>query len=136
MHAIKIFELMVGAEATAHHIVPERVVFEAGAWNSLAQVVGAATLIDALDTAQWSASGFPSGGAVSLVTRRGSSKQAWMVGTVTIKGVAARRRGGAPGRRHRGGPGIFRGGLASIPPVAEETIWHGLRPVHGGRAPG
>jgi len=66
MHAIKIFELMVGAEATAHHIVPERVVFEAGAWNSLAQVVGAATLIDALDTAQWSASGFPSGGAVSL----------------------------------------------------------------------
>jgi hypothetical protein len=77
-----------------------------------------------------------SGGAVSLVTRRGSSKQAWMVGTVTIKGVAARRRGGAPGRRHRGGPGIFRGGLASIPPVAEETIWHGLRPVHGGRAPG
>lgn len=65
-HALKIFELMVSAEASAHHIVPERVVFEAGAWNSLAQVVGAAALIDALDTAQWSASGFPSGGAVSL----------------------------------------------------------------------
>ena len=66
VHAIKIFELMVSAEASAHDIVPERVVFEAGAWNSLAQVVGAAALIDALDTAQWSASGFPSGGAVSL----------------------------------------------------------------------
>ncbi len=57
---------MVSAEAAAHDIVPERVVFEAGAWNSLAQVVGAAALIDALDTAQWSASEFPSGGAVSL----------------------------------------------------------------------
>ena len=63
---LKIFELMVGAEASARHIVPERVLFEAGAWNSLAQVVGAAALIDALDTAQWSASGFPSGAAVSL----------------------------------------------------------------------
>jgi hypothetical protein len=66
MHAIKIFELMVSAEASALHIVPERVVFEAGAWNSLAQVVGAAALIDVLDSAQWSVSGFPSGGAVSL----------------------------------------------------------------------
>ena len=67
IHAIKIFELLVSAEASAHHIAPERVVFEAGAWNSLAQVVGAAALIDALDTAQWSASGFPSADAVSLI---------------------------------------------------------------------
>jgi hypothetical protein len=66
LHANKIFELLVKAEAAAHDIVPERVVFEAGAWNSIAQVVGAAALIDALDTAQWSASGFPSGSAVSL----------------------------------------------------------------------
>lgn len=65
-HAAKIFELVVKAEAAVQDIVPERVVFEAGAWNSIAQVVGAATLIEALEPVQWSASGFPSGGAVSL----------------------------------------------------------------------
>lgn len=47
-HATKIFELLVGAEAAVHGILPERVAFEAGAWNSLAQVVGAATLYSAL----------------------------------------------------------------------------------------
>jgi hypothetical protein len=65
-HATQIFKLLVSAEAAVHGISPERVGFEAGAWNSIAQVVGAATLIDALDTAQWSASRFPSGGAVTL----------------------------------------------------------------------
>ena len=65
-HATKIFELLVGAEAAVNGISPERVGFEAGAWNSIAQVVGAAALIDALGTAQWSASQFPSGRAVTL----------------------------------------------------------------------
>jgi hypothetical protein len=65
-HAARIFELLVSAEAAVHGILPERVGFEAGAWNSIAQVVGAATLIDALDTARWSASSFPSASAVTL----------------------------------------------------------------------
>jgi uncharacterized protein (DUF111 family) len=65
-HTTKIFELIVQAEAAVHGILPDRVAFEAGAWNTLAQVVGAATIIDALDTAQWSASPFPPGGAVTL----------------------------------------------------------------------
>jgi hypothetical protein len=65
-HATKIFELLVRSKAALHGISPERVAFEAGAWNSIAQVVGAAALIDALDTAQWSASSFPSGDAVTL----------------------------------------------------------------------
>ena len=65
-HATKIFELLVRAEAALQGISPERVAFEAGAWNSIAQVVGAATLIDALDKVQWSASAFPTGGAVTL----------------------------------------------------------------------
>jgi pyridinium-3,5-bisthiocarboxylic acid mononucleotide nickel chelatase len=65
-HATKIFELLARAEAAVHGVSPERVAFEAGAWNSMAQVVGAATLIEALDTAQWSASPFPPGGAVTL----------------------------------------------------------------------
>jgi hypothetical protein len=65
-HARKIFELIVRAEAAVHGILPQGVVFEAGAWNTLAQVVGAAALIDALDSAQWSVSSFPSDGAVTL----------------------------------------------------------------------
>ncbi len=65
-HAAQIYESMVRAQGAAHDIEPERVVFEAGAWNSIAQVLGAATLIDALDTAQWSASGVPPDDAISL----------------------------------------------------------------------
>jgi pyridinium-3,5-bisthiocarboxylic acid mononucleotide nickel chelatase len=65
-HATKIFELLVRAEAALQGVLPERVAFEAGAWNSIAQVVGAAALIDALDKVQWSASAFPAGGAVTL----------------------------------------------------------------------
>ncbi|MEO7207538.1 MAG: nickel insertion protein [Steroidobacteraceae bacterium] len=65
-HAAKIFEFLVRAEGAVHGGSPERVGFEAGAWNSIAQVMGAATLIDALDTAQWSASPFPSGGDATL----------------------------------------------------------------------
>jgi pyridinium-3,5-bisthiocarboxylic acid mononucleotide nickel chelatase len=65
-HATEIFEMLVRAEAAVQGILPERVAFEAGAWNSVAQVVGAAALIHALDTAQWSASPFPADGAVTL----------------------------------------------------------------------
>jgi hypothetical protein len=65
-HATKIFELLVRAEAALQGVLPERVAFETGAWNSIAQVVGAAALIDALDKARWSASAFPEGGAVTL----------------------------------------------------------------------
>jgi uncharacterized protein (DUF111 family) len=65
-HATKIFELIVRAEAAMHGILPETVAFETGAWNTLAQVVGAATLVDALDTVQWSASPFPPGGVLTL----------------------------------------------------------------------
>jgi hypothetical protein len=64
--ATKILELIVQAEAAVHGILPQTVAFEAGAWNTLAQVVGAATLMDALAAAQWSASPFPPGGALTL----------------------------------------------------------------------
>jgi hypothetical protein len=65
-HATKIFELLVHAEAASQDILPETVAFEPGAWNTIAQVVGAAALIDALDHAQWSASAFPAGDALTL----------------------------------------------------------------------
>jgi pyridinium-3,5-bisthiocarboxylic acid mononucleotide nickel chelatase len=65
-HATKIFELLVRGEAAVQGTLPERVAFEAGAWNSIAQVVGAAALIHALDAARWSASALPDDGAVTL----------------------------------------------------------------------
>ena len=67
MHATKIFELLVRAEADLQGILPDRVAFETGAWNSIAQIVGAATLIDAFDKGRWSASAFPEGGVVTLI---------------------------------------------------------------------
>ncbi len=66
VRAAEIYGLILRAEAAAHAIAPQAVVFEAGAWSSIAQVVGAATLIDALDNVHWSASGFPPDGAISL----------------------------------------------------------------------
>jgi hypothetical protein len=65
-HATKIFELLVRAEAALQGVLPDRVAFEPGAWNSIAQIVGAAALIHSLDKARWSASAFPAGGAVTL----------------------------------------------------------------------
>jgi pyridinium-3,5-bisthiocarboxylic acid mononucleotide nickel chelatase len=62
-HARKLFELICSAESQRQGVAPERVVFEETAgWNTLAQVAGAAALIEALEPARWSASPFPVGG--------------------------------------------------------------------------
>jgi uncharacterized protein (DUF111 family) len=59
-HARRIFELICGAESRRQGVAPEGVVFEETAgWNTLAQVAGAAALIEALEPARWSASPFP-----------------------------------------------------------------------------
>jgi hypothetical protein len=66
-HAHNIFESIVKTESQMQRVTPERVVFEETAgWNSMAQVVGAAALIDALGPARWSAS--PSQGEAADVT--------------------------------------------------------------------
>ena len=66
-HAHNIFESIVKLESQVQRVSPERVVFEeAAAWNSMAQVVGAAALIEALEPARWSAS--PSQGEAAEVT--------------------------------------------------------------------
>jgi uncharacterized protein (DUF111 family) len=63
-HARGIFELICGAESQRQNVAPERVVFEETAgWNILAQVAGAAALIEALEPARWSASPFPADGS-------------------------------------------------------------------------
>jgi len=57
MHAHNIFESIVKIESKIRRVSPERVVFEETTlWNSMAQVVGAAALIEALAPARWSAS--------------------------------------------------------------------------------
>ncbi len=61
-HAIQIFTLLAEAEATVHGIEVEQVSFhEVGAWDSIADIVGAAALIEALCVSHWSTSPVPLG---------------------------------------------------------------------------
>jgi uncharacterized protein (TIGR00299 family) protein len=62
VHAIGIFELLAEAEAWVHGIEVEQVSFhEVGAWDSIADIVGAAAIIDALGVGYWSSSPVPLG---------------------------------------------------------------------------
>jgi pyridinium-3,5-bisthiocarboxylic acid mononucleotide nickel chelatase len=65
-HATRIFELLAKAEPAVWGIAPHEMPFEFGGWNSIAQVMGAAALIDALEPARWTASPIAPGGAVTL----------------------------------------------------------------------
>jgi hypothetical protein len=56
-HAEQLLLLMAEAEAAEHGIEAESIEFrEIGAWDAIADIVGAATLIDALAAARWTAS--------------------------------------------------------------------------------
>jgi uncharacterized protein (TIGR00299 family) protein len=60
--AIAMFQILAGAEGSVHGIAPEDVEFhEVGAWDSIADIVTAAWLIDTLDIASCSASPLPMG---------------------------------------------------------------------------
>jgi hypothetical protein len=62
-HACKIFELICAAESQRQAVSADQVVFEETAgWHTLAQVAGAAALIEALEPARWSASPLPANG--------------------------------------------------------------------------
>lgn len=61
-HAVHIFELLAAAEAQVHGVAADAVEFhEVGAWDSVADIVGAATLIDALEVTRWTCSAVPLG---------------------------------------------------------------------------
>jgi len=61
-HAVGIFTLLAEAEASVHGIETDRVVFdEEGVWDSIADIVGAATLIHATGAARWTSSPAPLG---------------------------------------------------------------------------
>jgi pyridinium-3,5-bisthiocarboxylic acid mononucleotide nickel chelatase len=60
--AIHIFTLLAEVEGKVHGMPPEAVSFhELGGWDSIADMVGAAFLIDALGGASWSVSALPQG---------------------------------------------------------------------------
>lgn len=60
--AVDIFGCLAGAEAKVHGVEPEDVTFhEVGAWDSVADVVGAAHLIEQVGDARWSVGSLPLG---------------------------------------------------------------------------
>lgn len=94
-HAMRIFELIVQAQAD-HGKDPRKVVFnEVGAWESLAQVVGAAAVIEALGPARWSVSFrphaevmSPAGSAIAdYLCPRGSGHRLPHLSALTRSGV-------------------------------------------------
>ncbi len=61
-HAIGIFSLLADAEAFVHGVDSESVAFhEVGAWDSIADIVGAAVLIDIVGATKWTCSPAPLG---------------------------------------------------------------------------
>ena len=61
--ALAIFEVLAQAEASVHGVALDDVTFhEVGAWDSIADVVGAAALIESLTLDSWSVSALPIGG--------------------------------------------------------------------------
>jgi uncharacterized protein (DUF111 family) len=66
-HALAIFGHLAEAEARAHAIPPERVTFhEVGAWDSIADIVAASSLIVALGASRWTVSPLPLGSGLVL----------------------------------------------------------------------
>src|SRR5215471_9602324 len=60
--AIAIFTVLAQVEGKVHGVDPEAVSFhELGGWDSIADMVGAAFLIDALEPSTWSVSALPQG---------------------------------------------------------------------------
>lgn len=66
-HATRIFELLAKAGSAGWGIASDEMPFEVGCWSAIAQVMGAAALITALEPARWTASAFAPDEAVTLI---------------------------------------------------------------------
>lgn len=87
-HAIGIFALLAEAEARVHGVSAEDVAFhEVGAQDSIADIVAAAWLIDALSPARWSVGPLPLGGG-SVRTAHGLMPVPAPATTLLLEGFA------------------------------------------------
>ena len=65
-HALGIFEALARAEAAVHGVAVDEVEFhEVGSWDSIADIVAAAFLIDAVGDARWTCGPLPLGGGTA-----------------------------------------------------------------------
>ncbi|ACA18177.1 protein of unknown function DUF111 [Methylobacterium sp. 4-46] len=117
-HALAIFGHLAEAEARVHGIPVEEVAFhEVGAWDSIADIVGAAHLIAALAPADWSVGPLPLG-AGRVTTAHGALPVPAPATSLLLRGFAVIDDGvpgervtptGAAILRHLGGRGRFDG---------------------------
>jgi hypothetical protein len=128
-HATGIFSHLAEAEARVHGIAADAVAFhEVGAADSIADIVGAAWLIDALGPARWSVSPLPLGGG-QVCTAHGpmpvpapatalllegfdmlddgiGGERVTPTGAAILRHLGCGRRAGAPGRLAQSGLGF------------------------------
>lgn len=86
-HAIAIFGLLAQAEAQVHGVDPDEVTFhEVGAWDSIADIVAAAVVIDLCGDAEWSVSPLPLGSG-RVVTAHGVLPVPAPATTILLRGM-------------------------------------------------
>ena len=97
-HALAIFERLARAEGRVHGVPAEEVSFhEVGAWDSIADIVAAAWLIEALQGPTWSCSPLPLGSG-RITTAHGSLPVPAPATTILLEGYPVYQ-DGIPGER-------------------------------------
>jgi uncharacterized protein (TIGR00299 family) protein len=139
-HALGIFSLLAEAEGYVHGVDPSEVSFhEVGAVDSVADIVGAATLIDAVNAAAWTASAAPLGSgrvrtAHGLLPVPAPATIQLLLGMETLDdGIAGERvtPTGAAILRYLCGPESSRHGASSLRTLVGSGTGFGTRVLRG-----
>jgi uncharacterized protein (TIGR00299 family) protein len=139
-HALGIFSLLAEAEGCVHGVDPSEVSFhEVGAVDSVADIVGAATLIDAVSAAAWTASAAPLGSgrvrtAHGLLPVPAPATIQLLLGMETLDdGIAGERvtPTGAAILRYLCGPESSRHGASSLRTLVGSGTGFGTRVLRG-----